>query len=113
MSVPRAVKFAWKEMLGIAIVAIVLVAAFHQLYRGWAYHVIDEPWSRLRTLTATLPDQPIRFAVSVALFGAVAIVMLALLGLLIVGLRSELQNFRVREARPPLDDAVRQPFDER
>jgi hypothetical protein len=113
MSVTRAVKFSWKEACLIAVLAILLAASLHQLYRGYAYHVIDRPWVIVGPKAATLAGQPFQFAVSSAIFAVLSIVAPVFLWSLTVTLRVELRNFRARETRPPLDDAIRQPIDER
>jgi hypothetical protein len=113
VSLWRTVKFTWKELGLIALLAAFVLLAVHQLYRAWAYHVIDIPWSGYRILTATLADQPVRFVASVTFFAATAVMVSALLPLLVASLRREIENFRIRETRPPLDHAIRRPPDER
>jgi hypothetical protein len=113
VSLWRTIRFTWKELSLIAFLAISLATSLYQLYRAWALHVIDIPWVRYPLLTATLADQPIWFAISVAFFAAGAVIVAALLWPLVASLRREIANFRIRETRPPLDDAIRQPPDER
>jgi hypothetical protein len=111
MSLPRTIRFTWQEFCVIAFLVGFVAIALHELYRAWAYHVIDIPWAGF--LTARLADNPIRFAISVAFFAAGAIVVSVLLWAMAASLRREIENFRIRQRRPPLDDAGRQPPDER
>jgi hypothetical protein len=111
MSILRTIKFTWKQMLGIAFLAFALALFVHQLYRGWAHHVVDMPWSGYRSDTVTLAGQPVLFAISAAVLVVFAIGTTVFLWLLIARLRSELRSFAARERRPPLDDAIREPLD--
>jgi len=109
----RTMKMAWKPILAITFLAAVVALAVYRLHGGWAYHVIDKPWIRYRTVWVTLSDQPIQFALSVATYAAIAVLLSTIVLFSVSSLRRELRTFRARETRPPFDDAIRQPFDER
>jgi hypothetical protein len=112
MFVVWAIKSHWRVIGGIAVCALMLPLFLYQLYRAWAYQVINAPWSR-RIYAVTLADHPIQFAISVAFEVVVVISVLAGLWFVVTRLRRELRNFRAKETRPPLDNAIREPFDRR
>jgi hypothetical protein len=114
LSVARTIKFAWKEICGIAFFAVLLAFALYQLYGAWAFGLVAVPWRVLRRISvATLAGDPIAFWIGVAFWALEPIVLIPVIWLLIFGLRSEARSFRIREARPPLDDGIRQPVDQR
>ena len=113
MPVPQIARYSWKELLSIVFCAVALPMALYQLYRGWFYHVIDVPLPPYRPWVASLATQPLWFAAGVAFFSLFSLLMPCVFWLLIWGLSQERRGFRIRETRPPLDEAIRQSFDDR
>jgi hypothetical protein len=96
------------QVIGLMFVAVLAASAISRVYRAWANGTAYDNGHVL-----TFSTDPIAFTLWVG--GAVLflLLMIALFGLLAWSYREErLSNQRVRN-RPPLDQAIRQPIDER
>jgi hypothetical protein len=113
MSVLRGIRSSAKEVAGIAFLSIGLAWALYQLYGAWTFGVIAVPRFWPGHSVARLAEEPIWFWIGVACAALVSVVSPLLLCALVFELRSGARYFRRKETRPPYDDAIRQPFDDR
>jgi hypothetical protein len=113
MSVLRINRFAWKDIAGIAFFAAIVAYSMHVLYGAWAFRAIPMPRWLFGLSVATLAGEPIRFWIGVACVAPGFVVTSAFLWLQVFQLCNETRSFRIREARPPFDDAIRQPASQR
>jgi len=110
--------YTLKEICGIAFLVLMLAgaaaAACYELYRGWADHVVAMPWTRF-DWDASLAHSPLAFWITIAFYVLGSVVSSSLLLLLIwwIFVAGRSRDRRAWETRPPLDNAIRQPADER
>ena len=105
------IKYILRGAGGCTVVAICAGLPLYELYLAWARHVIASPLRRGHYVT-TLDGQPIEFWISVAVYVAVLIMLSLVISFVVYLASGKTTHFRAGPP-PPLDDAIRQPFDER
>jgi hypothetical protein len=113
MSVLRDIRSSAREVAGIAFLSIGLAWALYQLYHAWTFGVIAVPRFWWGHSVARLADEPIWFWIGVVCTALVSVVSPLILWAMVFELRSGARYFHRKEMRPPLDEAIREPFDRR
>ena len=113
MPFARTLRFEWKTILFLCAVGGGLIYIAFDLYRAWAFGVIQVPRLIFGISRATLAHEPNIFRVAVVLDVLSLILMSLLLGFGIWSQWLQARGLRIIETRPSIDDAIREPPDER
>jgi hypothetical protein len=113
MRIAPTLRFEWKSILFFCVLGASLIYVAFDLYRAWAFGVIRTPILVFHIPRATLAHEPDIFWTAVALDALGLLILSPFLGFAMWSLRLQARGLRIREARPPIDDAIREPPDQR
>jgi hypothetical protein len=84
-----------------------IVVCLRDLVRGLMTQRVEFPLPRLH-LWVERAEDPVLFFASIVMLALYITIFALLLYVISIGLNAERENFRRRDSRPPLDDAVRE-----
>ena len=113
MRIAPTLRFEWKAILFLCVLGASLIYVGFDLYRALAFGVIRTPILMFGIPRATLAHEPDIFWTAVAFDVLGLLILSPFLGFAIWSLWLQARGFRIRETRPPFDDATRQPRDQR